>query len=425
MHTSTAIKDRDLFGTDLAAQFSTIRTRTSHLTDGLSDADCTVQSMEDASPAKWHLGHTTWFFETIILQQYASSYKCYDTQFSYLFNSYYEALGERHPRPARGMLTRPSLGEIYSYRSYVDAAMQDYMTTTDMTKEEYDLILLGLNHEQQHQELLLTDLLHLFAQNPTNPCYKPKNPMGSTKEATLALNWYKFTGGVKEFGHKGAGFSYDCEGPHHQQILQPYSLSSRCITNGEWIEFMKSGGYENPLYWLSDGWATLNIQGWKTPLYWELHDGQWWSMTLNGLQPVDIHAPVCHISYYEADAYARYADKRLPTEYEWEQASLDCNFQNIRNDLDNLQPRPAIDTGLSQMFDDVWEWTSSPFSPYPRFEPAYGAIGEYNGKFMNGQYVLRGGSCVTPEDHVRATYRNFFQPDKRWQFSGLRLADDL
>lgn len=409
----------------LAQQFIQIRSTMSNLAGDLSDADATVQSMEDASPAKWHLAHTTWFFETFVLAPSVPGYSLFDPQFGYLFNSYYEAVGERQPRPRRGMLTRPSLDKVKAYRAHVDAAMVDFLDD-DPGDSVTDLVALGLNHEQQHQELLLTDILHLFAQNPVRPAFKKPAPLPVRSADPIDMFWTDYDGGTRTFGHDGSGFAFDCEGPAHQAVIGRFALASRPVTNQDWLAFMDDDGYRTATLWLSDGWTTVQHNGWTAPLYWECRDDGWWTMTLRGMQPLDPAAPATHISYFEADAFASWAGARLPTEYELEWAVRDLDIAGNFADSGRLRPAPAPDgvDGPAQLYGDVWEWTRSPFTPYPGFRPPAGAVGEYNGKFMNGQYVLRGGSCATPANHLRATYRNFFQPEKRWQFSGLRLAKD-
>ncbi len=407
----------------LECRYRKVRAATRALAQPLSDADATVQSMPDASPAKWHLAHTTWFFESMVLLAESSGYRAFDDRFNFLFNSYYESIGARHPRPQRGLLTRPSLAEILAYREYVDSAIAQILQRAP-TPTALQVIELGCHHEQQHQELLLTDILHLFAQNPLRPAYRESMPL-PVELIDRSQTYRDFPGGLLDIGHEGHNFAFDCEGPRHSVRLESYRLSDRLVTNGEWMEFIADGGYRNPLLWLADGWAKVQGEGWSTPLYWEARDGKFWSMTLRGAQPVDRDAPVTHVSYFEADAFATWAGRRLPTEYEWEAAARCLPIAGNFLDSGRLRPRPPPPAGgLRQMFGDVWEWTRSAFMPYPRFRPMQGALGEYNGKFMSGQFVLRGGSCVTPEDHVRATYRNFFAPHARWQFSGLRLAED-
>ncbi len=404
-----------------------VRNETLALAADLSDADATVQSMEDASPAKWHLAHTTWFFETFLLEPQFAGYRVFDADFNYLFNSYYEQVGDRHPRPRRGMITRPSLDKVRSYREHVDAAMLRFLES-DPSEQILELVELGLHHEQQHQELLLTDILHLFAQNPLRPAFRAPEPLAVTGEGAAPLAWRTFDAGMTQIGHEGPDFAFDCEGPRHDAIVRPFKLASRPVLNGEWLAFMADGGYRTATLWLSDGWATVNERGWDAPFYWEQRDGEWFSMTLRGLQPVDPHAPVCHVSYFEADAFARWMEKRLPSEIEWEHAAEGQAVEGNFNDTGRFRPRSLGAGTANALFDglygDVWEWTHSPYTAYPGFKVSEGAVGEYNGKFMNGQYVLRGGSCATPAGHMRSTYRNFFQPDKRWQFTGLRLADD-
>lgn len=408
----------------LERRFREVRAATVGLAIPLSDADATVQSMPDASPAKWHLAHTTWFFESMVLATDSSNYKVFDERFNFLFNSYYESVGARHPRPQRGLLTRPTLAEVLAYREYVDAGIAQLLRKTPRPRA-LEVIELGCHHEQQHQELLLTDILHLFAQNPLRPAYRESVPL-PVEAIDRSQTYRSFQGGVIDIGHPGGSFAFDCERPRHTVQLEPYRLSDRLVTNREWAEFMADGGYRNPLLWLSDGWAAVSREAWSAPPYWEDRDGEFWSMTLRGAQPIDPDAPVTHVSYFEADAFATWANRRLPTETEWEAAAQGVAVEGNFAESGRLRagPAPAPAGELRQMFGDVWEWTRSAFMPYPRFRPMPGALGEYNGKFMSGQFVLRGGSCVTPADHVRATYRNFFPPQARWQFSGLRLAED-
>ena len=404
-----------------------VRAATLRLVDGLDDADLTPQSAEFASPGKWHLAHTTWFFEQFVLAALGTGYRRFDERFGFLFNSYYNAVGARHERPRRGLLTRPSLAQVRAYREHVDHAMADLLGTR-LPAQAGDLVELGLHHEQQHQELILTDLLHLFAQNPLRPAVRAHaEPASSTSAAPL--DWMAFDGGVVETGHAGADFAFDNESPRHAVALRPFRLATRPVTNREWLAFVEAGGYADPQLWLSDGWDAVQAQRWQAPLYWELaDDGRTrLQMTLAGLRPLALDAPVSHVSFFEADAYARWAGKRLPTEFEWERAARDVAVEGNFVESLSWAPRPDAPpaaAGLRQMFGDVWEWTASPYVAYPGFRPAPGAVGEYNGKFMNGQYVLRGGSCASPRSHLRASYRNFFQPGQRWQFSGLRLAED-
>jgi ergothioneine biosynthesis protein EgtB len=411
----------------LAGPLFATRELSLELASKLSDADQTVQSMTDASPAKWHLAHTTWFFEAFILRDLAPDYKVFNEQFFYLFNSYYEHEGERHPRADRGMLTRPSAGEVRDYRAHVDAGLKRLIDTADeeLAARVAPLVELGINHEQQHQELLLTDILHLFAQSPLKPAFREGASEGGLHSVGDA-GFTGFDGGVVRIGHRGAGFAYDNESPSHEVLLQPFALADRLVTNREWLAFMAEGGYRTATLWLADGWARVNEQGWQAPLYWENRDGEWWQMTLWGMQPVEPDDPVCHVSYYEAEAFARFAGKRLPREAEWEHAASGLEVKGNMLASGRLRPLAAGhgEGGVRQMFGDVWEWTGSAYLPYPGFTAPQGAVGEYNGKFMCNQMVLRGGSCATPPGHVRASYRNFFYPHMRWQFMGLRLAED-
>ena len=408
--------------TSLPQRFARIRAQTEHLAGGLSAEDCALQSMPDASPVKWHLAHTTWFFETFVLARFRRGYAPFNPVFRVLFNSYYNAVGDKHPRPERGLLSRPDLATVREYRAYVDAAMAGLLR--DPPPGAADLIELGLQHEQQHQELVLTDLKHLFSRNPARPVYHPRWPLTSVKPQPL--QWHAYEGGLVGIGHQGDGFAFDNETPRHQAFVAPFALASRPVTYGEFSEFIADGGYRRPDLWLSLGWATVLARGWQAPLYWEGNDGAWRAFTLHGMVDIDPHTPVCHLSLFEADAYARWAGARLPTEFEWELAAAALPVAGNFVESGALHPLPLrnAECGLAQMFGDVWEWTRSDYGPYPGFQPAAGAVGEYNGKFMCGQHVLRGGSCATPQSHIRATYRNFFPPDARWQFSGIRLARD-
>ncbi len=402
----------------LLDRYQQVRQVSEKICQPLAIEDYTIQSMPDVSPPKWHLAHTTWFFETFLLLPYLPGYAVFDPQFGYLFNSYYEAVGARHPRHQRGMLSRPTVAEVYRYRAHVDRAMMELLCIVEHP-DLADLLILGLHHEQQHQELLLTDIKHILALNPLHPIYR--DDLHPTTFTDSTFQWLKYSGGLYSIGHQGDEFAFDNESPRHQTYLQDYKLGNRLVTNGEYLEFIQTGGYQEAKYWLAEGWATVQAHQWRSPLYWELIDNDWYVMTLGGLQRVDERNPVCHVSFYEADAYATWKGKRLPTEAEWEIATID--LPQIGNFLasDYLDPTPA--TNLHhQFFGDVWEWTQSAYLPYPGFQIADGAIGEYNGKFMCNQMVLRGGSCVTSADHIRPTYRNFFPPSTRWQFSGIRLA---
>jgi len=405
-------------------RFRAVREATAALAAPLSPEDCTIQSMTDASPVKWHLAHTTWFFETFVLGPNDSGYTPFDPAYRILFNSYYIGVGDRHPRPERGMISRPGMQEVLAYRRHVDDAMHALLARDSLPREVGDLIELGLHHEQQHQELILTDLKHMLSRNPLKPVYRKQRPLGAIH--ARQRDWIAFDEGLHEIGHAGPGFRFDNETPRHRVWLDAFRIATHPVTQGDLIDFIEDGGYRRHELWLSAGWDAVSAHGWQAPMYWEHRDGRWVAFTLHGETPVDPHAPVCHLSFYEAEAFARWADARLPTEAEWEVAArgaaLDGNFLES-GALHPLPVREAPAGGtLAQAYGDVWEWTRSDYSPYPGLRPAEGAVGEYNGKFMCGQYVLRGGSCATPASHIRATYRNFFPPDARWQFSGLRLA---
>ncbi|EZP51184.1 ergothioneine biosynthesis protein EgtB [Sphingomonas sp. RIT328] len=405
----------------LAERFRHVRALTLALAAPLSDADATVQSMPDASPTKWHLAHTTWFFETFVLRDHVAGYRLHDERFPFLFNSYYEAEGRRHARDRRGMITRPSLDEVRAYRAHVDDAL--LAALDDLPDAARELVTLGCHHEEQHQELLVTDILHLFGENPLEPAIWPAAPKVPVAMPG-PIGWIDHAGGIVRIGHGGEGFAFDCEGPRHDALLAPHAIADRTVTNGEWAAFIADGGYRDPAYWLADGWAWVKAEGIAAPLYWEQRDGTWTRFGLDGRRPIDPAAPVTHVSLYEADAYASWAGARLPTEFEWEAAAQahDSHAGNQMDAAGPVEPRPAAGPAF---FGDVWEWTGSAYRPYPGFRPVAGAVGEYNGKFMSGQFVLRGGSCATPRGHARACYRNFFYPHQRWQFTGVRLAKDL
>lgn len=419
---------RELSRPALLSRFHLVRSLTEDLARDLHPEDQTVQSMPDCSPTKWHLAHVSWFFETFILQPHAPGYVPVDARFAYLFNSYYEAAGPRHARFARGLVTRPTVAEVGAYRARVTEAMDAFLSDAEEGTLERlgPLVEIGLNHEQQHQELILMDVLNLFAANPLRPAYRPFRARAACEAPTLAF--LDYPGGIFEIGADGTRFSYDNEGPRHQVLLRPYRLASRAVTNGEWLAFMEDGGYRRPELWLADGWARVKAGEYEAPLYWERDDAGWQAMSLGGMHAPDPAAPVVHVSFFEADAYARWAGRRLPTEAEWEVAAAAQPVAGNFLDTGALRPVPAepapAGQGPSQLFGDVWEWTQSPYVAYPGYRPPAGAIGEYNGKFMSGQMVLRGGCCATPADHARATYRNFFYPHQRWPFSGLRLAED-
>ena len=418
----------------LLGRFHQIRNFTDALCSGLEPEDYVVQSMPDVSPTKWHLAHSTWFFETFILKKFFPGYRAEIPEYAYLFNSYYNAAGDMHRRDLRGLISRPTVQETHRYRASIDSHIDGLLSNADekLLDEIEPILVLGIHHEQQHQELLITDIKHVFAQNPLYPVYR-KAKTGGRSSATPGsqsspLQFIEFDEATVAIGHDGHGFAYDNEGPRHQALVPEFSLASRPITNGEYIEFIEANGYTRPEFWLSLGWMTANEQRWQAPLYWMKRDGAWWHFTLSGFRHVDESEPVTHISYFEADAYANWAGARLPTEFEWERAAFDCPIEGNFVEDEIFHPRAMSfsdhDGQLHQIFGDVWEWTRSAYSPYPGYRAAPGALGEYNGKFMCNQYVLRGGSCATSRTHIRRTYRNFFQPEKRWQFTGIRLARD-
>jgi ergothioneine biosynthesis protein EgtB len=416
--------------TPLAGEYQRIRAASLALARPLTDEDCQVQSMPDASPTKWHLAHVTWFFETFVLERYESEFVPYDATFRVLFNSYYHGIGDRHPRPQRGLITRPTLAEVKRYRAQVDDRMAAVLSAHPDDRALHDLVTLGLHHEQQHQELILTDIKHVLSFNPTHAPYARRWPIGVVQPQPLA--WHAFAGGLVDTGHDpvlDGAFCFDNETPRHPAYVAPFELAARPISYGEYLAFMDDGGYRRPELWLSLGWDWIVAGERDAPLYWLREGSRWLTHTLQGIVEIDPHTPACHLSYFEADAYARWAGARLPTEFEWECAARASgkaatphgNFAD-RGAFHPLPPAAAGSDAPVQMFGDVWEWTQSSYAPYPGFRPLPGAVGEYNGKFMCNQLVLRGGSCATPARHVRASYRNFFPPDAQWQFSGVRLA---
>ncbi|MFQ5600247.1 MAG: ergothioneine biosynthesis protein EgtB [Candidatus Krumholzibacteriia bacterium] len=417
---------QDVTHTEAQARYLEVRRATVSLCEPLETEDYVIQSMPDVSPPKWHLAHTSWFFETFLLCEFVPEYEPVQPAYRGLFNSYYLAVGDPHPRPQRGLLSRPTVRETLAYRCRVDERMLELLHDADEKSraEVHRRVELGLHHEQQHQELLLMDIKHILSRNPLPPVYRQRpagRPAGPPR-----LCWVEYAGDVYAFGSDGGGFSYDNERPRHRVYLQPFALANRCVTNGEYLEFMEAGGYERSASWLADGWATVQQQGWRAPLYWEKIAGEWHQFTLGGMQKVEEDEPVVHVSYYEADAYARWAGRRLPSEFEWELAARALPVQGTFMESGPLHPRPACgDAELLQMYGDVWEHTQSSYAGYPGYRPVSGALGEYNGKFMCGQFVQRGGSCATPGAHIRATYRNYFYPHQRWNFQGLRLARSL
>jgi ergothioneine biosynthesis protein EgtB len=411
--------DRDA----VLARYAEVRRRSTTLVAPLGPEDMQVQSMPDASPTKWHLAHTTWFFETFVLARFAAGYEAVSPEYAFLFNSYYDSVGAHHARAARGLVTRPTLQEVFEYRTRVDAALTKLIGQIDDARwgDVADLVILGTHHEEQHQELILTDAKHALWSSPRRPSYSPERAARSSTPPPL--RWIARDEGLAWVGHEGDGFAFDNEFPRHRVFLEAFEIASRQVTNAEYREFVDDGGYRRPELWLSDGFATVLREGWRAPLYWEPRDGTLHQFTMSGLVPLDPGAPVKHVSYYEADAYARWARARLPTEQEWESIAGGAPVDGNLLDTGHLSPRPAAsNAGIEQIFGDTWEWTASPYVAYPRYRPWTGSLGEYNGKFMVNQMVLRGGSCFTPRAHVRASYRNFFPPSTRWQMSGLRLA---
>jgi len=417
----------------LIEQFRQVRDFSTHLCGSLEPEDYVVQSMPDVSPTKWHLAHTSWFFETFVVKVWMQRYRSEVPQYAYLFNSYYNAAGDMHRRDLRGLISRPTVSETYRFRQSIDECVIKLLEDADETllSEIEPVLTLGIHHEQQHQELLVTDIKHVFFQNPLFPVFQPGAAVSETSRIA-PQHFVEFDEATILIGHEGTGFSYDNESPRHRALVPAFSLSNRLITNGEYLAFMEAGGYTRPEFWLSLGWATVNESAssrWQAPLYWVQRDGAWWNFTLSGFRPINESEPVTHVSYFEADAYANWDGARLPTEFEWEHAASELPVEGNFVDAQQFHPAPvagANDDGtLHQMFGDVWQWTRSAYLPYPGYRAVPGALGEYNGKFMCNQMVLRGGSCATSRSHIRSTYRNFFQPEKRWQFTGIRLARDL
>jgi ergothioneine biosynthesis protein EgtB len=422
----------------LLASFDEVRQTTEQICQPLEREDYVIQSMPDVSPPKWHLAHTTWFFERVILDQFSGGYDPYNEEYYYLFNSYYQSFGERWPRDIRGTLSRPTVRDVYAYREAINERARRFIRSVEAgTYEEVtELMILGLHHEQQHQELLVTDIKHILASNPLRPVYRARNDNRMTtndRGVFPSASYLSVEGGLFQLGANGDGFSWDNEHPRHNVFVNDFSLMNRLVTCGEYLQFINDGGYRNPHLWLSDGWDAVTRNGWQAPLYWSKTEGEWQITTLGGIRSLVSDEPVVHVSYYEAAAFARWAGKRLPTEAEWEKASaLVKSSPSCGNFLESGHLHPVKlghapgtnGSGLSQMFGDVWEWTTSSYLPYPGYKQQPGPLGEYNGKFMINQMVLRGGSCATPRTHIRPTYRNFFQCDKRWQFTGIRLADD-
>ena len=414
---------------ELLQRYLRVRAFSKKICESLEPEDCVIQAMPEASPTKWHLAHTSWFFEVFVLKRFIRDYQSLHPQYGFLFNSYYNAVGPFYSRLHRGLLSRPTVKEAFHYRSDIDLLVSELIESADgpLLAQLEPIMTIGLHHEQQHQELMLTDIKSVFWQNPLRPVFRAGNRRQF--QPTAPIKWLKFEEGVHWVGHEGPGFSYDNEGPRHRVFVQNFELASRLVTNAEFLAFMEDGGYRRPELWLSLGWNTVKEKGWDAPFYWEKRDGKWHNLTLAGMGEVIPEEPVCHVSMFEADAYARWRGARLPTEQEWETASSGLPLKGNFVEGENFHVTPLASTASAdkpvQMFGDVWEWTRSSYSPYPGYAPVAGALGEYNGKFMCNQYVLRGGSCATSQSHIRRTYRNFFPPDARWQFSGIRLAKDL
>lgn len=415
----------------LADRYRTVRKFSEDFCKPLVTEDYVIQSMPDVSPTKWHLAHTSWFFETFVLAKVNPNYESLHPQYAYLFNSYYVQAGKRHTRSERGLLSRPTVEEVYRYRHYVDENMLEFLERAEEAQMDKaaPVIAIGIHHEQQHQELMVTDIKHVFSVNPLRPAYIDVKNNNLNRLSVPDIKWVDFPEGIYRIGHEGDGFAYDNESPCHREFLESFQIASRLVTNREYMEFMADGGYERPELWLSEGWYTVEANGWKAPLYWEKQDGGWHYFTLSGMREIEPEEPVCHVSHYEADAYARWAGARLPSESEWEVAASKAAIRGNFADNGNFHPvalsGETANGQFRQMYGDVWEWTRSPYISYPGFKTLPGALGEYNGKFMSNQTVLRGGSCATSRSHIRKTYRNFFPSGARWQFMGIRLAKDI
>jgi len=421
--------------TNILAHFYQIRQQSEDICAPLEIEDYGIQTVNIVSPPKWHLAHVSWFFETFLLKPYLPGYKEFNSVYKQIFNSYYNSVGRYHPRGERGLLSRPTVSQVYEYRAYINRSMQALLDSP--SAEYYDDIInrtvLGLNHEQQHQELLLTDIKHIFSYSPLKPVYRENSMLhtGEDSKPLTSATWVKFSAGITELGYDGEQFAYDNEYPRHKSYINPFFLASKPVTNAEYIEFIESGAYQDHRYWLSDAWKTVRTENWNAPLYWQRIDNEWWYSTLAGMQLIDPGAPVCHVSFYEASAYANWAGARLPLETEWEFVAKNVPIEGNFYDEKVLQPTAenvgakSLRPQIEKLFGDVWEWTQSPYSAYPGYKQAKGVLGEYNGKFMSNQIVLRGGSCVTSKNHIRPTYRNFFYPEERWQFCGFRLAKDI